>query len=91
VTTAVRVIVLPYPLAMTVLPASAGSWSLRVTPAAALAVQQAAPEYPQVARPLYTPANAFYTLPPWAGYAVLAGWAGLALGLAAFSLQRSDA
>jgi hypothetical protein len=90
VTTAVLVIVLPYLLTMTVLSGSAGSWLLRVTPAAAFALQQAAPEYPQVAN-IYTPANGFYPLSPWAGFAVLLGWAGLALGLAAFNLRRTDA
>ena len=90
VTTAVVVIVLPYLLAMTVLPAGAAQWLLRVSPAAAFALQQAAPEYPQVAN-LYTPANGYFPLAPWAGFAVLAGWAALALGLAAFRFRRRDA
>jgi len=90
VTTAVVVIVLPYLLAMTVLPAGAAQWLLRVSPAAAFALQQAAPEYPQVAN-LYTPANGYFPLAPWAGFAVLAGWAALALGLAAFLFRRRDA
>jgi ABC-type transport system involved in multi-copper enzyme maturation permease subunit len=89
VTTAVVVIVLPYLLAMTVLPAGAAQWLLRVSPAAAFALQQAAPEYPQVAN-LYTPANGYFPLAPWAGFAVLAGWAALALCLAAFLLRRRD-
>jgi ABC-type transport system involved in multi-copper enzyme maturation permease subunit len=90
VTTAVVVIVLPYLLAMTVLPALAAQWLLRVSPAAAFALQQAAPEYPQVDN-LYTPANGYFPLAPWAGFAVLAGWAALALGLAAFLFRRRDA
>jgi ABC-type transport system involved in multi-copper enzyme maturation permease subunit len=90
VTAAVVVIVLPYLLAMTVLPAGAAQWLLRVSPAAAFALQQAAPEYPQVAN-LYTPANGYFPLPPWAGFAVLAGWAALALGLATVSFRRRDA
>lgn len=90
VTTAVVVIVLPYLLAMTVLPAGAAQWLLRVSPAAAFALQQAAPKYPQVAN-LYTPANGYFPLGPWAGFAVLAGWAALALGLATVFFRRRDA
>jgi hypothetical protein len=90
VTTAVVVIVVPYLLAMTVLPTDAARWLLRVSPAAAFALQQAAPEYPQVAN-LYTPADGYFPLPPWAGFAVLAGWAVLALGAAAAMLRRRDA
>jgi ABC-type transport system involved in multi-copper enzyme maturation permease subunit len=90
VTTAVVVIVLPYLLAMTVLPPDAGRWLLRVSPAAAFALQQAAPEYPQVAN-VYTPSEGYFPLPPWAGFAVLAGWAALALGAAAVLLRRRDA
>ena len=90
VTTAVVVIVLPYLLAMTVLPTDAARWLLRISPAAAFALQQAVPEYPQVAN-LYTPANGYFPLPPWAGFAVLAGWAALALGAAATMLRRRDA
>jgi hypothetical protein len=84
------VVVLPYVLAMTVLPTGAAQWLLRVSPAAAFALQQAAPEYPQVAN-LYTPPNGYFPLPPWAGLAVLAGWATLALGAAAVMLRRRDA
>lgn len=90
VTTAVVVIVVPYLLAMTVLPTGAAQWLLRVSPAAAFALQQAAPEYPQVAS-LYTPPNGYFPLPPWGGFAVLAGWSALALGAAAVMLCRRDA
>ena len=90
VTAAVLVIVLPYLLAMTVLPAGPATWLLRVSPAAAFAVQQAAPVYPQVAN-LYTPAGGYFPLPPWAGFAVLAGWAAVTLGTAAVMLRRRDA
>jgi ABC-type transport system involved in multi-copper enzyme maturation permease subunit len=34
--------------------------------------------------------NGYFPLPPWAGLAVLAGWAALILGLAVFSLRRRD-
>ena len=90
VTAAVVVVVLPYLLAMTVLPAGAAQWLLRVSPAAAFAVQQSVPQYPQVAN-LYTPANGYFPLPPWAGFAVLAGWTAVALAAAALLIRRRDA
>ncbi|WP_018505516.1 ABC transporter permease subunit [Parafrankia discariae] len=90
VTTAVAVIVLPYLLAMTVLPDGAARWLLRVSPAAAFALQQTATRYPQVAN-LYTPADGYFPLAPWAGFGVLAGWAALVLGLAAVLFGRRGA
>jgi ABC-type transport system involved in multi-copper enzyme maturation permease subunit len=92
VTAAIVVIVLPYFFAspLAVLPAGAADWLLRVTPAAAFAVQQPYPAYPQVAMQ-YTPQNGYYPLAPWAGFAVLCGWTALALGLAAYRLRRADA
>jgi ABC-type transport system involved in multi-copper enzyme maturation permease subunit/regulation of enolase protein 1 (concanavalin A-like superfamily) len=90
VTTAVVAIVLPYVLALGVLPDGAARWVLRVSPAAAFALQQAAHQYPQVDN-LYTPVNGYFPLPPWAGFAVLAGWAAIALGAAALLLRRRDA
>jgi len=90
VTAAVVVIILPYLLAMTVLPATAAQWLLRFSPAAAFALQQASPEYAHVEN-LYTPANGYFPLPPWAGFAVLAGWAAIALAAAAVTLRRRDA
>jgi ABC-type transport system involved in multi-copper enzyme maturation permease subunit len=90
VTAAVLTIVLPYLLAMTALPAGAAQWLLRVTPAAAFALQQSAIQYDQVAN-LYTPVNGYFPLPPWAGLAVLAAWAAAALALATLRLNRRDA
>ncbi len=91
VTTVVVVIVLPYILAVaSILPAAAGDWLLRLTPAAGFAVQQAATAYPQVDA-LYTPNGGYYPLPPWAGLAVLAGFAVLALAAAVVQLRRRDA
>jgi len=87
---AVVFIVFPYLLAMSVLPAGAGGWLLRVAPAAAFAVQQSTPAYPQVAN-LYTPASGYFPLVPWAGFAVLCGWATLALVVAALVVRRRDA
>lgn len=87
---AIVTVVLPYLLVMAVLPPQAGEWLLRVAPAAAFALQQSLVEYPQVAN-LYIPQAGYFPLPPWAGLAVLAGWAAAALVLAAHLLRRRDA
>jgi hypothetical protein len=89
--TAIAVIVLPYILAVaSVLPVGASRWLLRLTPAAGFAIQQSAPEYPQVIG-LYTPLVGYYPLPPWAGFGVLCGYTALALGLAVLLPRRRDA
>ena len=90
IATAVVLIVLPYLLALTVLPAVAGDWLLRVTPAAAFAIQQASPRYHQVDN-LYIPNTGYFPLPPWAGFGVLVAWTAAGLVLAAVRLSRSDA
>jgi ABC-type transport system involved in multi-copper enzyme maturation permease subunit len=91
VTAVIVLIVLPYVLAIgSVLPAGPSQWLLRVTPAAAFAIQQSQPQYPQVSY-AYTPANGYFPLAPWAGFAVLCAYTALALGLAAFLLHRRDA
>jgi ABC-type transport system involved in multi-copper enzyme maturation permease subunit len=92
ITAVITAIVLPYLLVNTLpaLPAGAADWLLRVTPAAGFAIQQSRPQYPQVVAS-YTPANGYYPLAPWAGFAVLCGYAVLALGLAAISIRRRDA
>jgi ABC-type transport system involved in multi-copper enzyme maturation permease subunit len=91
VTIVIVAIVLPYILAVaSVLPVSVSDWLLRITPAAAFAIQQAAPQYPQVTA-LYSPGSGYFPLAPWAGLAVLCGWAALALGLAVVLLRRRDA
>jgi ABC-type transport system involved in multi-copper enzyme maturation permease subunit len=92
VAAAIVVIVLPYLLAVAipVLPAAATGWLLRLTPAAAFAVQQSVPQYPQVDN-IYTPVFGYYPLPPWAGFAVLCTWAALALAVATVLLRRRDA
>ena len=92
VTAVIVVIVLPYLLTVVapVLPAGPADWVLRITPAAAFSVQQVIPSYAQVTN-VYTPAQGFFPLAPWAGLAVLCGWAALALGLAAVRLRRHDA
>lgn len=91
VTTVVVALLLPYMLVYTaVLPAGAAEWLLRVTPAAAFAIQQSLPTYHQVSAAVFIPFNGYYPLAPWAGFAVLCGWAALALGLATVKLNRSD-
>jgi ABC-type transport system involved in multi-copper enzyme maturation permease subunit len=85
------VIVLPYILAVPhILPVAAAQWLLRVTPAAGFALQQSIPRYPQVSN-AYTPSAGYFPLAPWAGFAVLCGYAALALGVAVFLLRRLDA
>jgi ABC-type transport system involved in multi-copper enzyme maturation permease subunit len=91
VTLVIVAIVLPYYLGVaSVLPVSASDWLLRITPAAAFAIQQAVPRYPQVIA-LYSPGSGYFPLAPWAGFAVLCGYAALALGLAVVLLRRRDA
>ncbi|ONI80700.1 hypothetical protein ALI22I_46475 [Saccharothrix sp. ALI-22-I] len=91
VTVVIVAIVLPYILAIaSVLPSGPSDWLLRVTPAAAFAVQQSVPEYAQVTAS-YAPADGYFPLTPLAGFAVLCGYTALALGVATFVLRRRDA
>jgi ABC-2 family transporter protein len=92
VTVVFTAITLPYliTVAFPVLPAGAADFVLRVTPAAAFAIQQAIPQYPRVAGQ-YAPSGGYYPLSPYAGFAVLCLYAALALGLAVFLLRRRDA
>ena len=84
------VIVVPFILGIAqVLPIGAAEWVLRVTPAAAFAIEQSVPAYSQV-RASYTP-PIYFPLAPWAGFGVLCGYAALALGLAFIVLRRRDA
>jgi ABC-type transport system involved in multi-copper enzyme maturation permease subunit len=89
VTVVIVGVVVPYLLAITALPADAADWVLRITPAAAVAVEQSIPAYPQVTA-AYTPMYGYYPLAPWAGFAVLCAWTVAALALAAFLLHRRD-
>jgi ABC-type transport system involved in multi-copper enzyme maturation permease subunit len=90
ITAAIVVIVLPYILGVAaVLPVGAAEWVLRVTPAAAFAIQQSVPAYPQVTAS-YTP-PIYFPLSPWAGFGVLCGYTALALALAVVLLRRRDA
>ncbi len=75
---------------LNVLPAGAADLLLRLTPAAAFAIQQTLPQFPQVSG-AYSAATGYFPLAPWAGVAVLCGYAALALILAVFLLRRRDA
>jgi ABC-type transport system involved in multi-copper enzyme maturation permease subunit len=83
-------VVLTYILAVaSVVPLGVAEWLLRVTPAAGFAIQQSLPKWPQVSGVYGLPD--YYPLTPWAGFAVLCGYAVLAMGLAVFLLRRRDA
>jgi ABC-type transport system involved in multi-copper enzyme maturation permease subunit len=91
VTAAIVLIVLPYILAFAAaLPPGAAQWLMRVTPAAAFAVQQTLPQYHQVAY-LYAPSEGFYPLAPGVGLAVLGAYALVALLVAHRLLRTRDA
>jgi ABC-type transport system involved in multi-copper enzyme maturation permease subunit len=92
VSAVIVLIVLPFLFAFIpgLLPPGASAWVLRVFPAAAFAVQQAAPAYHQVVMQLQ-PARGYYPLAWWAGFLVLCAWAAIALAAAAYLLKRRDA
>jgi ABC-type transport system involved in multi-copper enzyme maturation permease subunit len=91
VTTVIVAIVLPYILiAIPFMPASVSRGVATVTPGAAFAVQQTLVPYDQVTSN-YTPYYGYYPLAPWAGLAVLAGYALASLAAAAVLLNRRDA
>jgi uncharacterized membrane protein len=91
VTAALVAVVLPYLLvANPFMPTGVSDWLTRVTPAAAFAVQQTLVSYPQVTS-LYKPYEGYFPLAPWAGFAVLAGYAAASLVVAAVVLRRRDA
>jgi ABC-type transport system involved in multi-copper enzyme maturation permease subunit len=91
ITIVIVTIVLPYFLAVAaVVPLGVAGWLLRITPAAGFALQQSYPQYPQVTM-IYSALSGYYPLAPWAGFAVLCGWAAVALAVAAYLLRRRDA
>ncbi|MBV9448098.1 MAG: ABC transporter permease subunit [Streptosporangiaceae bacterium] len=92
VTTAIVVVIVPWFLAVSspALPTTVADWLLRVSPSAALAIQQTIPRYPQVISD-YAPHDGFFPLAPLAGFAVLCAWTAAALWLAARLLRRRDA
>jgi ABC-type transport system involved in multi-copper enzyme maturation permease subunit len=87
----IAVIVIPFVLsAPPGIPVNLTDWLLRITPAAAFALQQPAPQYYQV-NANYMPASGYFPLAPWTGFAVLCAWTAVALVLAAYLLRRRDA
>jgi ABC-type transport system involved in multi-copper enzyme maturation permease subunit len=89
IATVVVLVILPQILSFA-FPLPAAQWLLRVTPAAAFAIQQGVPHYPQVQYNCL-PENGCYPLSPWNGFAVLVAYAATALLLAAWRLRRRDA
>jgi len=90
ITAVIAGVVLTYILAMaSLVPLPVAEWLLRVTPAAGFAIQQSLPRWPQVTDVYGLPQ--YYPLSPWAGFAVLCGYAVVAMGLAVFLLRRRDA
>jgi ABC-type transport system involved in multi-copper enzyme maturation permease subunit len=91
ITIAIVTVVMPFLLAaLNVVPAGAGDWLLRLTPAAGLAIEQSIPRYSQVTT-VTSPVQGYYPLSPYAGFAVLCLWAAAALVLALVMLRRRDA
>lgn len=87
----IMLVVLPYILAVAaVLPIGPAQWLLRLTPAAAFAVQQSIPEYPQVDA-FYSPTTGYFPLSPLAGFGVLCLWAAAAMAVAVVLVRRRDA
>ncbi len=73
-----------------VLGSQSGNWLMRLTPTAAFAIQATLPRSNLVAS-AYTPPNGYFPISPWAGLAVLAAYAAVALGSAMWLLRRRDA
>ncbi|HUD77592.1 MAG TPA: ABC transporter permease subunit [Streptosporangiaceae bacterium] len=88
VMTVIGIVILPVVLAI-LLPLSTGSWLLRITPAAAFSLQQTVQRYPQVSN-VCAPYHECFPLSPWHGFAVLCGWAAIALAGAIYLLRRRD-
>jgi hypothetical protein len=91
VTVVILLIVVPDMLVVAVaVPTGVQQWLMRLTPAAAFAVQQTVPQYHQV-NYLYAPADGFYPLAPAAGFAVLLAYTAVALWFAHRRLRTTDA
>ncbi|MEU9289526.1 ABC transporter permease subunit [Streptomyces sp. NPDC048275] len=89
ITVVVVLVILPQILAFA-LPLPVAHWLLKVTPAAAFAIQQGVTYYPQVQHNCL-PERGCYPLDPWNGFAVLGAYVVVALALAAWRLRRRDA
>jgi ABC-type transport system involved in multi-copper enzyme maturation permease subunit len=73
-----------------ILGSQSGNWLMRLTPTAAFAIQATLPRSNLVTS-AYTPPNGYFPISPWAGLAVLAAYAAVALGAAMWLLRRRDA
>jgi ABC-type transport system involved in multi-copper enzyme maturation permease subunit len=73
-----------------VLGSQSGNWLMRFTPTAAFAIQATLPRSSLVTS-AYTPPNGYFPVSPWAGLAVLAAYAAVALGAATWLVRRRDA
>jgi hypothetical protein len=89
IATVVVLVLLPQILSFA-FPLPAAQWLLRVTPAAAFAIQQGLTYYPQVEHNCL-PESGCYPLAPYNGLAVLAAYTAAALLLAAWTVRRRDA
>ena len=87
VTVAAAIVLLVVP---GILGSGSGNWLMRFSPAAAFAVQATLPRSSLVTS-VYTPPNGYFPIGPWAGLAVLAAYAAVALGAAGWLLRRRDA
>ena len=89
IATVVVLVILPQILSFA-FPLPAAQWLLRVTPAAAFAIQQGVTYYPQVQHNCL-PESGCYPLTPYHGLTVLVAYTAAALLLAAWTLRRRDA
>ncbi|OIJ67995.1 ABC transporter permease subunit [Streptomyces mangrovisoli] len=89
IATVTVLVVLPQILSLA-LPLGLARWLLRVTPAAAFAVQQGVPHY-GFGRQTCLPESGCYPLDPWPGLLVLVAYTAAALGLAVWTVRRRDA
>ncbi|GAA3145735.1 ABC transporter permease subunit [Streptomyces rectiviolaceus] len=89
ITTVVVVIVLPLIL-VSVLPLGLSQWLQRLTPVAGFAIQETTPRYDQVAG-LCLPEDGCYPQGAWTGFATLAAYAVVVLGIAVWRIRKRDA
>ncbi|MFG2651873.1 ABC transporter permease subunit [Streptomyces sp. NPDC048436] len=89
ITTVIVVIVLPLIL-VSVLPLGLSQWLQRLTPVAGFAIQETTPRYDQVSS-LCLPEDGCYPQGALAGFATLAAYAVVVLGIAVWRIRKRDA
>ncbi|MFD3579759.1 ABC transporter permease subunit [Streptomyces sp. NPDC058644] len=89
ITTVVVVIVLPLIL-VSMLPLGLSQWLQRLTPVAGFAIQETTPRHDQVAS-LCLPEDGCYPQGAWTGFATLAAYAVVTLGVAVWRVRKRDA